>query len=470
MATTGFTQSVAGLSSGIDTTAIITQLMAIETQPQNRLKTQLTISDARKQVLSDIQTRLKNLQLAAQDLKSAGLWANKQTIDVNDPTKVAASLAGPAGAGSYQLNVSQLARGAQRWYSYTTPSANNTITFSNGHTTAIAAGSNIDAAVLAVNSDATAPVYASAVTDAQSGSKYLVFSSRTTGATASAFTASASSIVEDGTRAVAGLDSAYSIGSGPVKNSSTNVITDAIPGASLTLKGVTTVSGPVTITIGAPAPDQAAVTAKVKAFVDQYNSTLDFVRSKLDEKKVPKPQNAADQLKGLLHGDTMLEGVLSQLRIAVSATYAPGNPTTLDQLSEIGISTGAAVGGGALNKDAIMGKLVFDAAKFSTAFTADPLSVQNLVSGASGFGQALDNLLAPTLQAGGTMASRLSSEDSTHKRLSDQIAAMDVLLQKKQDTLKAQFTAMEKALQSSQAQGQWLTGQITALNGNIVRR
>jgi flagellar hook-associated protein 2 len=68
------------------------------------------------------------------------------------------------------------------------------------------------------------------------------------------------------------------------------------------------------------------------------------------------------------------------------------------------------------------------------------------------------------------MASRLSSEDSTHKRLSDQIAAMDVLLQKKQDTLKAQFTAMEKALQSSQAQGQWLTGQITALNGNIVRR
>jgi flagellar hook-associated protein 2 len=470
MATTGSTQSVSGLSSGIDTATIISQLMAIETQPQNRLKTQLTISDARKQVLSDIQTRLKNLQLAAQDLKSVSLWANKQTVDVNDPTKVAASLSGPAGSGSYQLNVSQLARGTQRWYSYAVPPSNATITFSNGHTTAITAGSDIDAAVLAVNSDATAPVYASAVTDASSGSKYLVFSSRTTGATASAFTASASFITEDGTRAVAGLDSSYSIGSGPVKTSSNNIITDAIPGASLTLKGVTTVSGPVTVTVGAPAPDQTAVTAKVKAFVDQYNSTLDFVRSKLDEKKVVKPQNAADQLKGLVNGDTMLEGVLSQLRIAVSATYAPGNPTTLDQLSEIGISTGTTVGGGALNKDAIMGKLVFDAAKFSTAFTADPLSVQKLVSGTSGFGQALDNLLAPTLQAGGTMASRLSSEDSNHKRLSDQIASMDVLLQKKQDTLKAQFTAMEKALQASQAQGQWLTGQITALNGTTVRR
>jgi flagellar hook-associated protein 2 len=182
-----------------------------------------------------------------------------------------------------------------------------------------------------------------------------------------------------------------------------------------------------------------------------------------------KPQNAADQLKGLLNGDTMLEGVLSQLRLAVSGTYAPGNPTTLDQMSEIGVSTGTTVGGGALNKDAIMGKLVFDAAKFSTAFTADPLSVQKLVSGTSGFGQALDNLLAPTLQAGGTMASRLSSEDSNHKRLSDQIASMDVLLQKKQDTLKAQFTAMEKALQASQSQGQWLTGQLASLSSSSRR-
>jgi flagellar hook-associated protein 2 len=463
MATTGSTQSVSGLASGIDTTTIISQLMAIETQPQTRLKTQLSISDARKQVLSDIQTRLTNLQLAAQDLKSVGLWASTQTVDVNDTTKVAASLSGPAGTGSYQLNVGQLARGTQRWFAYATPSSDDTITFSNGHTTTITAGSDIDAAVLAVNSDATSPVYASAVTDAQSGTKFLVFSSRTTGATASAFTASAASLTEDGSRAVAGLDSQYWVDSGPVKSSASNVVTDAIPGVSITLKGVTNVSGPVTVTVGAPAPDQTAVTAKVKAFVDQYNSTLDFVRSKLDEKKVVNPQTAADQQKGLLNGDTMLEGILSQLRIAVSGTYAPGNPTTLDQMSEIGVSTGAAVGAGALNQDAIEGKLVFDAAKFATAFAADPLSVQNLVSGTSGFGQALDNLLTPTLQAGGTMASRLSSEDTTHKRLSDQIAAMDVLLQQKQDTLKAQFTAMEVALQASQAQGQWLTGQISAL-------
>jgi flagellar hook-associated protein 2 len=424
----------------------------------------VTISAARKTVLSDIQTRLKNLQLAAQDLKSVTLWSNQQSIDVNDPTKAAVSLSGPAGTGSYQLNVGQLARGSQRWYSYATPSSDDTITFSNGHTTTITAGSDIDAAVLAVNSDANAPVYASAVTDAQSGTKYLVFSSRTTGATASAFTASASSLAEDGSRAVGGLDANYWVDSGAVKTSPSNVVTDAIPGVSVTLKGVTTSSGPVTVTVSAPAPDNANITAKVKAFVDQYNSTLDFIRSKLDEKKVVNPQTAADQQKGLLNGDTMLEGILSQLRVAMTNTYAPGNPTTLDQMNEIGVSTGS--GFATLNQDAIEGKLVFDTAKFATALAADPTSVKNLISGTSGFGQALDNLLAPTLQAGGTMESRLSSEDLKQKSLNDQIASMDVLLTKKQDTLKAQFAAMETALQQSQAQGQWLSGQLAGLANN----
>ena len=41
---------------------------------------------------------------------------------------------------------------------------------------------------------------------------------------------------------------------------------------------------------------------------------------------------------------------------------------------------------------------------------------------------------------------------------------MDKRLQQKQDLLKRQFAAMESALQSSQSQGQWLAGQLNALN------
>ena len=109
-----------------------------------------------------------------------------------------------------------------------------------------------------------------------------------------------------------------------------------------------------------------------------------------------------------------------------------------------------------------MGKLVFDSAAFSARWPRDQTSVKNLISGTSGFGVALDNLLSPTLQAGGTMDSRLSSEDATQKSLNDRIASMDVLLNQKQETLKSQFTAMETALQASQAQGQWLAGQLAS--------
>jgi flagellar capping protein FliD len=41
---------------------------------------------------------------------------------------------------------------------------------------------------------------------------------------------------------------------------------------------------------------------------------------------------------------------------------------------------------------------------------------------------------------------------------------MDDMLAQKQALLKSQFTAMETAMQQSQSQGQWLTGQLAALN------
>src|ERR687885_1052425 len=85
-----------GLASGLDTNTIVDQLMAIERQPQTRLKLRQGAIDARKSALSDIATRLKNLRLAAQDLKSPTLRLDTQTVDVNDPTKLAAVRTGGA--------------------------------------------------------------------------------------------------------------------------------------------------------------------------------------------------------------------------------------------------------------------------------------------------------------------------------------------------------------------------------------
>src|SRR5919199_2424475 len=105
MASTGPTINFGGLASGLDTNTIVDQLMAIERQPQTRLKLRQQQIDTRKQALSDIQSRLKNLRLAAQDLKSPTLWLDTQTVDVNDATKLTATRTANAPTGAYQVSV-----------------------------------------------------------------------------------------------------------------------------------------------------------------------------------------------------------------------------------------------------------------------------------------------------------------------------------------------------------------------------
>src|SRR3954464_481773 len=131
MATSVPTINFGGLASGLDTNTIVDQLMAIERQPQNRLKLRQGQVDTRKNALNDVMTRLKNLRLAAADLKSPTLWLDTQSVDVNDTTKVAATRTGGAGTGGYQVTVTQLASASQHWYSYppAAPGSDNTLTF-----------------------------------------------------------------------------------------------------------------------------------------------------------------------------------------------------------------------------------------------------------------------------------------------------------------------------------------------------
>src|SRR3954449_10843316 len=191
MATSTSTINFGGLASGLDTNTIVDQLMAIERQPQTRLKLKQSQIDARKTALSDVASRLKNLRLAAQDLKSPALWLDTQSVDVNDSTKIAATRTGGAGTGGYQVEIDTLASASQHWFAYTPPTADQTISFDYGGTdpltaptkhypVTIAAGATIDAAASAVNSNSDAPVYASVVT-LSDGTKQLAFSSKTTG-------------------------------------------------------------------------------------------------------------------------------------------------------------------------------------------------------------------------------------------------------------------------------------------------
>jgi flagellar hook-associated protein 2 len=359
------------------------------------------------------------------------------------------------------------AAGAEKSYSYTPPAAATTVQIDGVNDFTITAGSDLASAASQINAQST-KVNAS-VFDGR-----LVLTSKTTGAS-SAFALSGNTGVLDGEIARAGADAIdvstlkaqYSV-DGATYYADSNVVTDGIPGLQLTLKATTTT--PITVTVGSPGADQNAIKAKIKAYVDQYNSTVDFIRGKLSEQRVVNPQTDAEYMKGLLFGDPGLSTILSSLRQAASDVI-PGsdtqpNPATMNMLSQIGVSTGGPASGTS-SPDAVAGKLSIDDAKLTSALASDPMGVRRLlggVSGVDGFAQRIENLLHPVVDTDGVFDGRVKSSADSIKSMQDQLDDMDRRLALRQAALKAKFTAMETALSQSQSQGSWLAGQIAGLS------
>jgi flagellar hook-associated protein 2 len=444
-----------GLASGLDTEALVAQLMAIERRPRQRLELREGQVEARQAQLRDVLSKLKSLKTAAADLRSVGLWADTQTVDSSDATKVAARRLSGAGPGGYLVEVTQLARAEQRTYDFTPSASASSITI-DGVQIDLAENATLDDAVREINGRAESPVYAVNVNG------QLVLASRTTGA-ANGFTASGPTIVEDAAKAKVGLDATYTVDGGAPQTSSSNVVTGAIPGVELTLKGLT--AGSVTVTVGAPGPDSTAIKEKVKRFVEVYNETVDLVRGKLTEARVPNATTERDAAKGVLRGDPLLSGILSSLRTSLSEAVG-GNPADLDELAELGITTGATTGSGTVSQSAIAGKLVLDEAKLSSLLDSRPSDVRRLlggVSGVDGFAQRFEGLIDPATTAGGTIDQRLTEATNELDRVRDAMTALDDRLSLREKRLRAQFATLERLLSESQSQAGRIASQLGSL-------
>jgi flagellar hook-associated protein 2 len=437
--------SIGGLASGLDTTAIISALMAVDSQPLARMKVQQAVIQTRQSLLQGIQTQLSSLQTAAQGLASPTTFATTQSVTSSDTTKIVATLASGAGVGGHVLTVGQMANSAQRTFTFASPAAGDTVTI-DGHNTTLAAGASIQDFVSAINSDASATVYAAAVDGTT-----VVLSNRSSGDTGAGFIAvtdAGGSLVEQPAKARQGQDAQYTV-DGVAGTSHSNVINDAIPGVQVTLQGVTT--SPVTVAIGAPAPSTDAITQKLTAFVNLYNQTVDAINAQLTQQPVAKPQSTADALQGTLYADPDLSDLLSRMA----------------SLADIGISTGSASGAATPSTDALAGHLTIDTAKLTKALQTNPQGVQTMlgsVTGGNGFMQAFVGLMAPETQAGGVLATRINGGQSVLSDLSNQMQSLQQLLDQRQTALRAQFANLEATLSQSQSQGQWLAGQIAGLH------
>ena len=450
--------SLSGLSSGLDTDSVIQQLLAVDRAPETRMTLQQSALEARQSTLNDIGTRLRNLLSAAKDLGSVSTWTDTQTLDVSDSSKINATRLGGAAPGGHEVTVSTLARSEQRSYTFTPGAA----TLQLGPNAQVALSSTDDGASAAdkINAASGSPFYAVFVKDplGNTANDKLVLTRKDTGyfdpqatgavsVTGAAWTSSE--------QFKAGVNATFSVDGGDPQSSLSNVVTSAIPGLQLTLKA----TGTTSVSVSPPGPDQGAVKSKVQAFVDQYNSTVDFIRTEINEKRVPNATTDADARKGPLFADTQLTGLLSQLRSMVAdKTGVAGN---VKSLGDLGVTTGAATGGAA-DADSIAGKLTLNVDKLTDALTNNRIDAKTfLTDPTKGIAAKLQGLLDPVARASsGLIDVRAKQAGDQADDITDQITQMEARLSDKSDRLKAQFAAMEQALAQSQSQQSWLSSQL----------
>jgi flagellar hook-associated protein 2 len=458
---------LSGLASGVDTSSIVEQLLNIDRQANTKLDLRKQQVAARQTALKDIATKLSALNTASQDLSSDTTWKASQTVSSSNDARVSAVLIGGAGIGGHTIQVDRLASSSQRGYAYTPPTAAGSFKLAYANDAAssvtvdVAAGATAADVAAAINGKAAAPVFASVLEDPLSGEERLVLSARRTGKD-SEFTLDTTgfsgAFAEKAEYARTGdtLNAAYRVdGSTTAVSSQSNTIENAIAGVRLTLKGVTT--APETIAVGEPAVDTSAVKTKIKAFVDAYNALVTATRSEITEKTVPNATTTTDALKGQLFGDTGLSGMLSSLRIRMGDRLS--GLSGIDELADLGIAVPKSTG--AASHDAKDGKLAIDDKKLADALAADSGKVKAFFAS---FASSLKTYVKTQTGSGlGVLDRRDQSSTDEIKRITDQISEANDRLTAKETRLKAQFAAMESALQQTQTQTAWLTGQINSL-------
>ncbi|OLN33512.1 flagellar filament capping protein FliD [Desulfosporosinus metallidurans] len=471
---TNVSNALSGIS-GYDFSGIVDSLVAAYKLPENQMVTKQTTIQTQKDAWRDVNTRMSALEATLTGLSDSTTWTATQASSSN--TNLLSATTGiNAVQGVYNIKVINTAQAQsvtsalQNVSSATaaTTLAAGSFTITTGgvaKTVTVAAGDSLQTIADSIN-NAKAGVSATVVQ--VTGGYQLAITARQTGtANAASFANVTGTVLTDlgilnGSNTLnvsqVAKDALLTINGIQNITSATNTVTSAIPGVTLNINGAD--NGASTITLNVTADNSTAQT-KIKAFVDQYNSTMDFIATKLS-------YNSTTKVAGDLFGDQTLQGIQERLRGMVSGTL--NNPTgPYLTLSSIGISTSAQNYG----KDAT---LSFDTSKFATAMAANPQSVANLFGAAAGgvapssdtantqgLANILENYLHPMVMYGGTFATQQTGYDTQLTELKTQIADFETRATAYQAQQKLKFANLETALSALNSQGASLTSAIASL-------
>jgi flagellar hook-associated protein 2 len=458
---------ITGLASGINTDQLIQAELAVQELPLTNMQDTITSLQNENSTLSAMQTILENVSLDALDLSEPSLFFQSQSVTSSSPNLVTATPTGNLGAviGSTTVEVSQLAGASQSTLAAnlgtgnTTTQAADTFTVTVGSGTAqtvdIAAGSTLQQIANTINGSSTVGVYASVL------NSQIVLSSRTTG-TGNMISASDSAGYFTTTNSQDGQDAEIFVnGSTTPTYESTDTVTDAVPGVSLSLLGVTPASSPVTLTTTPPAPNTANIIKAVQQFVSDYNSAVSGIENVINTSPASESDpTQASPYTDTLFGDPELENMLSSLRTTMY-TDGTGLPTGMASLQDIGISTGDS--NGTVSTDAVAGLLTVNTTALTAAIQSNPSGVQAVLSSWAGTFQTAVNSEASPF---GNLETRIQGNQTQITDLQGQLSTQQEMFNNEEANMEQQWAQVEATLETLNNQKTSLTSFAASMTAN----
>lgn len=433
--------SISGLASGLDTATIIDQLMSLEAIPQARLQNRVSSEQLVVNALQTLNSKLASLATRATDLAKPATWTAVTATSSNGQVTVNAGTGAAPGSFSLRVDQTALSHRVEHGSAVALDAAGTvptTVRLDRLDGTApldLTTDGTLQGLVDAVNDPANATGLRATAVRVGDGQYRLMVESTATGA-ASDFTltdAADGSDLLGGSTVRAGRDAQVTLGQSIVATSATNTFTDLVPGVSVSLAADATGTSEITL---ARKPETLA--SSVQSLVDAVNTVL----ADIDSLTAYNPTTKA---AGLLSGDAGVRTLRSQ----IVGTVFPADGTTL---ADLGIQTDRS------------GKLVFDKAAFTAAYTADPSSVQDRLAGTGSFVAEVKRVAGGASdKVDGTVTTAITGRNDSIRRLNDSIDSWDQRLELRRNALTRQFTALETALSQMNSQSSWLAGQISGL-------
>lgn len=372
----------AGVGSGLDINGIISQLMAVESRPLSQLQAKEAKEQQKLSAYGQVKSALSTFQDSVKALQDNTKFSGTKA-SVSEKDFLTASAGSTAQAGTYSVEVIDLAQ------SHKLASGS----FSNSKTALATNGKNLTIEVgtkkleLSFDADLTleelrdkinkekAGVTANVVND---GTGYRLTLSATDTGAANTIKVSSTSSSSDLDKLLyaggGGAPSASNAGQtqtaqdarvridGLTVTDSSNTLTKAIDGVTLTLTKKTEAAKPITVTV---TKDTSSAKSLIEGISKSYNDLMktldDLTYFKADTAKAGQLADA-----GILNGDSSIRFIRSQLRASFST-----------QISGVSgdYSLPASVGVGF---DAKTGNMTIDSAKLTKALEADPQAVMKL--------------------------------------------------------------------------------------------